>query len=71
MAASWRQISTVNLLWHVKKAIPYGQALRLRRISSDERKFRRRTEELVGWSVDRGYKEDFVREQLARVSNFG
>ena len=38
-------------------------------IESDERKFRRRSEELVGWLVDRGYKEEFVKEQLARASN--
>ncbi len=25
--------------WHVKKAIPYGQALRIQRISSDDVKF--------------------------------
>ena len=34
--------------WHVKKTIPYGQALRIRRICSDEKKFRMRSEELVG-----------------------
>ena len=52
--------------WHVKKAIPYGQALRIRRICSDEKKLRMRSEELVGWLVDRGYKEDFVREQIGK-----
>ena len=55
--------------WHVKKAIPYGQALRIRRICSDEKKFRKRSEELVSWLVDRGYKEDFVREQIVRASS--
>ena len=54
--------------WHVKKAIPYGQALRIRRICSDEKKFRMRSEELVGWLVNRGYKEYFVREQIVRAS---
>ena len=53
--------------WHVKKAIPYGQALSIRRICSDE-KFRMRSEELLGWLVDRGYTEDFVREQIDRAS---
>ena len=53
--------------WHVKKAIPYRQALRIRRICSDEKEFRRRSEELVGWLVDRGYKEDFVRKQVDRA----
>ena len=54
--------------WHVKKAIPYGQALRIRRIFSDEKKFRMRSGELVGWLVNRGYKEYFVREQIVRAS---
>ena len=54
---------------HVKKAIPYGQALMSRRICLDEKKFRTRSEELVGWLVDRGYKEDFVREQIGKASN--
>ena len=27
-----------------------------------------RSEELVGWLVDMGYKEDFVREQIVRAS---
>ena len=48
--------------WHNKKAIPYGQALRLRRICSDEDKFRTRSENLVEWLVNRGYSEDFMRE---------
>ena len=54
---------------HVKKAIPYRQALRIRRICSDEKKFRMTSEELVGWLVDRGYKEDFVRDQIGKASN--
>ena len=49
---------------HVKKAIPYGQALRIRRICSDEEKFKMRSEELVGWMVERGYREDSVMEQM-------
>ena len=54
--------------WHIKKAIPYGQALRLRRICSDEDKLRSRPENLVEWLVNRGYSENFVREQVARTS---
>ena len=53
--------------WHVKKAIPSGQALRIRRICSDEKKFRKRSEELVSWLVARGYKEDFITEQIVRA----
>ena len=53
---------------HSKKALPYEQALRIRRICSDE-KFRMRPEELVGWLVYRGYEEDIVREQIGKASN--
>ena len=53
--------------WHTKKAIPYGQALRIRRICSDNVKFEAKSEELVGWLKDRGYEEAFVREQVDRV----
>ncbi len=55
--------------WHVKKAIPYGQALRIRRICSDDGKFLARSKELVGWFKDRGYDEGFVKEQVERVRN--
>ena len=54
---------------HVKRAIPYSQALRIRRICSDEEKFRNRSEDLVGWLVQRGYKESVVREQVARANS--
>ena len=55
--------------WHTKKEIPYGQALRIRRICSDDGKFRARSEELVGWFTNRGYEEGFVREQVERVKH--
>ena len=56
-------------LGHVKKAIPYSQTLRIRRICSDQEKFRNRSEDLVGWLVQRGYKENVVREQVARANS--
>ena len=39
---------------HIKRAIPCEQALGLRRIYSDEDKFRTRLEKLMGWLVSRG-----------------
>ena len=54
-------------LWHTKKAIPYGQALRLRRICSEDRQFQERVGELAGWLKDRGYEESLVNEQIDRV----
>ena len=53
--------------WHTKKAIPYGQALRLRRICSEDRQFQQRVGELAGWLKDRGYEESLVNEQIERV----
>ena len=40
--------------WHVKKAIPYGLALRIKKICSNQEKFRMRSEELLGRLVKRG-----------------
>ena len=34
-----------------------------------DQKFRTRSIGLMGWLVDSGYKEDFVREQIACSSN--
>ena len=50
--------------WHTKKAIPYGQALRFRRICSEDRQFQERVGELAGWLKDRGYEESLVNEQI-------
>ena len=53
--------------WHTKKAIPYGQALLLRRICLEDRQFQDRVGELAGWLKDRGCKESLVNEQVDRV----
>ena len=53
--------------WHTKKAIPYSQALRYRRICSEDRQFQSRLGELAGWLNDRGYEESLVNEQIDRV----
>ena len=53
--------------WHTKKAIPYGRALRFRRICSEDRQFQERVGELAGWLKDRGYEESLVNEQIDRV----
>ena len=53
--------------WHTKKAIPYSQALRYRRICSEDRQFRDRVGNLAGWLKDRGYEESIVNEQIDRV----
>ena len=54
-------------LYHTKRAIPYSLALRLRRISSKDEFFERRSAELLSYLIKRGYKERFVREQISRA----
>ena len=52
--------------WHTKKAIPYSQALRYRRICSEDRFFEE-VGELAGWLKDRGYEESLVDEQIDKA----
>ena len=52
---------------HTKKGIPYSQALRIRRICSEDRFFDRRVGELKGWLVNRGYREGEIDQQIERV----
>ena len=44
-------------LWHTKKAIPYSQALRLRRICSEDNQLDARLRDLAGRLEDRGHDE--------------
>ena len=53
--------------WHTKKAIPYSQALKYRRICSDDRQFKEHVGKLAGWLKDRGYEESLVNQQIDRV----
>ena len=53
---------------HVKKAIPYGQALRLKRICDSEDVFKSREKELKGFLWKRGYERGFVDKQIGRVN---
>ena len=47
--------------------IPYSQALRLRRIFSEDRQFGDRWKELAGWLGDRGFENSLVKEQLEKA----
>ena len=53
--------------FHTKKGIPYGQALRLRRICSDEQDFELRCEALKSWLLDRGFDSRMVSQQVDRA----
>ena len=52
---------------HVRQAIPYGQALRLRRICSSERKFDQRIEEFKGYLNKRGFQKTQISSQCEKV----
>ena len=53
--------------YHTKKGIPYGQALRIRRIVSDDNVFEGRCSELKDWLRKRGYPDGMVDEQIDRA----
>ena len=52
---------------HVKRAIPYSQGLRLKRVCNSENAFEKRLEELKGFLVKRCYCSDYVDNQFGRV----
>ena len=54
---------------HVKQAIPYGQALRLKRICNSESKFDQRVGKLKKHLCDRGFKERQVVSQFERAKS--
>ena len=50
-----------------KKGIPFGQALRIRRICSTNAFFEKQARELCNYSVERGYKKDHVEREIDRA----
>ena len=52
---------------HIKSAIPYGQALRVRRICSEESNFNKHTEDLVQHFERRGYNPEDVQAAVERA----
>ena len=53
---------------HTKKSIPYSLALRLRRICSDDTTFKKRTDELLTYLTNRGYRRKHVRNEIRKAS---
>ena len=49
--------------------IPFGQAIRLRRIVSDDIVFDERLKELETWFTNRGYNSEKVKPEIERVKN--
>ena len=54
---------------HVKRSIPYSQAPRLRRICHSDEVYDKRVRELKGFLVKRGYRGNFVEQQVERARN--
>lgn len=52
---------------HLKKSIPYGQALRLRRICTEPDEFEESSKNLKTKMMNRGYTEDEVTSQINRA----
>ena len=52
---------------HVKRAIPYSQGLRLRRICNSDNVFEEKLGELKGFLVKRAYCSDYVNNQFERM----
>ncbi len=50
--------------YHTKSGIPYGQALRLRRIISNDEDFDEKCSELKSWLLKRGFDERMVTEKI-------
>ena len=53
--------------YHTKTGIPYGQALRLRRIISNDDKFEARCTDLKNWLTKRGFEEKMVASQIEKA----
>ena len=52
---------------HIKRAIPFSLALRLRRICSSDETFTVRTNELIQYLNNRGYNLSFLKHEVQRV----
>ena len=50
-----------------KKSIPYGQAIRIKRICSTNESLTTRLEQLEEWLIKRGYKKDVVHSEIERI----
>ena len=57
----------IECIWHAKQAIPYGQALILRRICSSKSKFDKRIEEFKGYLHKRGFQKTQISSQCEKV----
>ena len=52
---------------NMKRNIPYSQALRMKRICSEETEYHKNTNKLLNVFTSRGYKKEAVEEQIAKA----
>ena len=51
-----------------KKSISYGQAIRTKRICSNELDLQRKLLDLESWLTDKGYKSEIIRPEIQKVN---
>ena len=54
---------------HTKRSIVYSQALRVSRICSFEKDFKRHTTEMKSWFLNRGYPEWLINKEIGKVKH--
>ena len=52
-----------------KKSIPYYQAVRIKRIYSEEEDLQHKLGDLESWLVNRGYRAESARREIQRVNS--
>ena len=52
-----------------KRSIPFGQAVRIKRICSDEEDLQQKLNDLESWLTDRGYRAEVVRPEIRKVNS--
>ena len=53
----------------LKKSIPYSQTLRIKRVCSSFDEYKKHSNDLVKRFVEKGYKENIIRNQIRKVDN--
>ena len=53
----------------LEKRIPYSQALRIKRVCSTFDEYKKHSNDLVKRFVEKGYKENIIRNQIDKVDN--
>ena len=52
-----------------KRSIPYGQAVRIKRICSDEEDLQQKLNDLESCLIDRGYRAEVIRPEIRKVNS--